>query len=47
LVLRCRQCGRKTRPLYLALQIAEDMAREAQEEIMAAASSQTAPKWRQ
>jgi uncharacterized Zn finger protein len=30
-VLRCTLCGRKTRRLYLALQIAEEVAREAQE----------------
>jgi hypothetical protein len=42
--LRCRQCGGKTRPLYLTLQIAEDMVREAQNEIMAATSSQAARK---
>jgi len=28
-VLRCRECGRKTRRLYLALQIAEELALEA------------------
>jgi len=31
-VLRCRECGRKTRRLYLALQIAEELALEAHEE---------------
>jgi len=31
-VLRCRECGRKTRRLYLALQIAEEVALEAQKE---------------
>ena len=31
-VLRCRECGRKTRRLYLALQIAEELALEAHDE---------------
>jgi hypothetical protein len=31
-VLRCRECGRKTRRLYLALQIAEELALEARDE---------------
>jgi hypothetical protein len=32
-VLRCRECGRKTRRLYLALQIAEELALEAHDEV--------------
>jgi len=31
-VLRCLECGRKTRRLYLALQIAEELALEAHDE---------------
>jgi hypothetical protein len=38
-VLRCRQCGRKTRRLYLALQLADEMARDAQDDVSAARRS--------
>jgi hypothetical protein len=34
-VLRCRQCGRKTRRLYLVLQIADEMVHDAQGEAAA------------